>query len=98
MTKNGENQRKSKRDYLKTKVEFYVDADIICSETINISENGVQFETKHPIIVKMRMDTDGLIKESSAKLVWSKQSNGTTVYGLEYISEPKIKFIENYEL
>jgi len=93
MIKNGLNQRKSHRNSLKTKVEFYFDADVISSESINISENGIQFETQNPIIVKMRVDTDGIVKESSAKLVWSKQINGNTVYGLEYISEPKIKCI-----
>ena len=98
MIKTGANQRKSERNRIKTKVEFYVDADVISSETINMSKNGIQFETREPIIVKMRMDSDGIIKESSAKLIWSKQENGSTVYGLEYISEPKVKCINEYEL
>lgn len=84
------NQRKSLRNRIKTNVEFYIDADIIHSETINISKNGLQFETEKPMIVKMRFDSDGIKKESAAKLIWSKQENGNTIYGLEYISPPNI--------
>lgn len=91
--KHSENQRKCERNSLRTRVEFYVDADIINSESVNISKNGIQFVTEEPIIVKIRMDDDGFIKETSAKLVWSKQMDGNTVYGLEYISEPVIKYI-----
>ena len=91
-----ENQRKSQRSSFKTKVEFYVDADIIHSESVNVSENGIQFESDSPLIIKMRMNSGGVIKDVSAKLVWSRHKDGNSVYGLEYISEPQIRFIKNY--
>ena len=73
------------RKDLKTKVEFIVDGDIITAESVNISETGIRFATEKPIKIRMRFEKNGEIKEELAELVWAKQDEKETSYGLSFI-------------
>ena len=77
------------RKKLHTGVEFYVDADIIKADSIDLSETGIKFETNEPIKIRMRVDVgDGEYQENQAELVWAqKDEDGYTTYGLHFIPD-----------
>ena len=81
--------RRAERDPLKTKVEFYVDADIIEAVSLDVSKFGVRFGTEKPIRVRLRMVLGEQLLEREAQLVWAKKEaeSGMMVYGLEYIPD-----------
>jgi len=87
----GDNQdkRRAGRDPLKTKVEFYVDADIIEAVSLDVSKFGVRFGTERPIKVRLRMELGEQLLEREAQLVWATKEaeSGMMVYGLEYIPD-----------
>lgn len=81
--------RAAMRKKLYTEVEFYVDADIIKANSIDVSDTGIKFETDDPIKVRMRVDMgNGEFDEHEAELVWAqKDADGLTTYGLHYIPD-----------
>ena len=85
-------KRRAERASMRTKVEFYVDADIIEAISVDISKNGVRFITEKPIMVRMRMELGGQLLERQAQLVWAmkKPDSDETTYGLEYITESEL--------
>lgn len=86
---HSEQVRKAIRHSIKTNVEFFVDADILEAESIDISETGIRIETDHPIKVKMRIDMgDGRYEETDATLIWAEANHkkGMT-YGLSFDEE-----------
>ncbi len=78
-------ERIATRKEIKTKVEFIVDGDIISAESVNISTTGISFTTDNPIKIRMRFEEDGETKEELAELVWAKQDEKETSYGLSFI-------------
>ena len=68
-------------------VEFYVDADIIKADSIDVSKTGIKFKTDAPIKIRMRLETDeNTLEERVAELVWAqKESDGLTTYGLHFL-------------
>ena len=80
-------KRKAERDLLQSKVEFYVDADIIEAVSVDVSDIGVRFETEKPIMVRLRMEVGEQLLEREARLVWAvkKSDSDMMTYGLEYI-------------
>lgn len=86
---NNDKVRIAMRKKLHTEVEFYVDADIIKADSLDVSDTGIKFETDDPIKVRMRVDMEnGESEEHEAILVWAqKEDNGLTTYGLHYIPD-----------
>jgi hypothetical protein len=79
------NTRKNNRKICKEETQFYVNADIINAQTLDMSETGVRIETKDPIMVHMKIGNDADSEISFAKLVWAKrQDDGSVAYGLEF--------------
>jgi hypothetical protein len=83
---NDNDKRIARRVPIKTKVEFFVDADIIDAESVNISNTGIRFDTHEPIPIQMRLEKDGILYENRAHLVWaqSKNDSGMT-YGFQFV-------------
>ncbi|KPA11663.1 Type IV pilus assembly PilZ domain protein [Candidatus Magnetomorum sp. HK-1] len=94
--KTNSDKRIDSRIPIKTKVEFFVDADIIDAESVNISSSGIRFDTQIPIPIQMRLEKDGILYENRAHLVWaqSKDDAGMT-YGFQFVydEDPKAKNI-----
>lgn len=84
---NSSDKRYARRYKMETKVEFYVDADIIGAKSIDVSESGVRFRTDFPIKIRMRFEVDGEIKEREAQLVWADQSKDGMSYGFEFVPD-----------
>jgi len=81
--------RAAMRKKLHTEVEFYVDADIIKANSLDVSDTGIKFETDVPIKVRMRVDMgNNEFDEHEAELVWAqKEENGLTTYGLHFLPD-----------
>ncbi|MDM8543801.1 PilZ domain-containing protein [Desulfococcaceae bacterium HSG9] len=78
-------KRTEKRDKINASVDFFIDADITKAKAVDISDSGVCFETERPISMHIRMETDGLVLEHVAELVWCKRKkDGGMTYGLEF--------------
>lgn len=94
MNDDGYKVRNSKRVRIDKKVEFFVDADIITADSIDISETGIKFRTDFPIKVRMRLENEDKVgEERTAELVWAqKDANGQTVYGLHFIKDSDLSF------
>jgi len=88
--KKGCERRISPRRELESKIEFFVNADIIAAKSINVSETGLSFDTGEPLKIHLRMDIDGKICDREAKFVWaSRNSKSGITYGFEFIPDPK---------
>jgi hypothetical protein len=89
---NEDDKRIAKRLPIKTRVEFFVDADIIDAESVNISSSGIRFDTGNPIPIQMRLEKDGILYENRAHLVWaqSKKDGGMT-YGFQFVPKDEEK-------
>jgi len=88
--KKGRERRVSARRELESKIEFFVNADIIAAKSIDISETGLSSDTREPLKIHMRMDINGELYDREAQFVWAtKNSNGGISYGFEFISDPK---------
>lgn len=85
----GVDKRRVERDTLRTRVEFYVDADIVDAISVDVSKIGVRFDTDEPIKVRMRMEVAGRLIEREAELIWAVKNSesGRMTYGLEYIPD-----------
>ena len=86
----GREKRISERKELKTKIEFFVNADIIAARSLDMSETGLRFDTKEPIKIYMRMEINGESCDREARFVWATtNSDGGMTYGLEFITDPE---------
>ncbi|MBF0502884.1 MAG: PilZ domain-containing protein, partial [Candidatus Riflebacteria bacterium] len=69
--------------------EFYIDADILRTQTVDLSETGIRLQTERPIQVMMRIQVDNKELERNASLVWARRTkDGKMEYGLEFSSDP----------
>jgi len=85
---NDMDQRIAPRLPIKTRVEFFVDADIIDAESINISSTGIRFDTQDPIPIQMRLEKDGVLHENRAHLVWAQRKpDNTMTYGFQFVPQ-----------
>jgi hypothetical protein len=83
-----DDRRRSERFRLDAGVDFYVDADIVGAETLDVSVSGISFRSPEPLRVEMRLNIAGEREERSARLVRAKQeSDGSVIYGLDFIEE-----------
>ncbi len=83
-------RRVADRKEIQTKIEFFVNADIISAQSLDMSETGVRFDTKEPIKVHMRMKIDGKSCDREGQFVWAvTNSDGGMTYGLEFIADPE---------
>ena len=88
--KKGRERRVSTRRELESKIEFFVNADIIAAKSINISETGLNFDTGEPLKIHLRMDIDGELCDREVQFVWAAgNSNGGMTCGFEFIPGPK---------
>jgi len=86
----GHERRISRRKELQSKIEFFVNADIIAAQSLDMSETGLRFDTKEPIRIHLRMEIDGELCDREARFVWAvRNSDGGMTYGLEFISDPE---------
>jgi hypothetical protein len=85
---NDTDKRIAPRQPIQTRVEFFIDADIIDAESVNISSTGIRFDTQEAIPIQMRLEQDGVLHENRAHLVWaqSKQDGGMT-YGFQFVPQ-----------
>lgn len=88
---NGSDRRRSERYCLDAGVDFYIDADIVGAETVDVSQTGIAFRSPEALRVEMRINIDGEREERTAKLVRAEQNpDGSVVYGLEFADERDI--------
>ena len=81
--------RKYPRREIKGEVEFFIDADIVAAETIDISDGGLRITTKEPVKATLRVtEKSGKVAEYQAKLVWAKsESDENMSFGLKFVNE-----------
>ena len=82
-------RRIASRKKVETKVEFYVDADVIQAISIDVSKTGVRFETEQAVPIRLNMVLDGELYRRPAQLVWARRDDGKMNYGFEFIEAPE---------
>jgi len=88
-------RRRSERKPFVTKVDFYVDADLVTAKSLDISKSGIRLTTKEPIKTHLRIANSDHYIDSHAQLVWARRNeDGSMEYGFEYVKEleKKINF------
>ncbi|MBF0449540.1 MAG: PilZ domain-containing protein [Candidatus Magnetomorum sp.] len=84
---NGTDLRTASRIPIKTRVEFFIDADIIDAESVNMSNSGIRFDTQTPIPIQMRLEKGGILHENRAQLVWAQsKADGGMTYGFQFVT------------
>jgi len=80
--------RTAERHPYEANVEFMVDADIIKSKSIDISDKGIRLETEKAVSIYMKIKSKNEEKNYHAELVWARRKdNGRMEYGFEYIPD-----------
>jgi hypothetical protein len=80
--------RKNKRIEVKQVVEVMPDSEKKIALSFDVSTGGLQFKTKEPIRVWLRIGSDNTDFTREAQLVWAKRdADGSMRYGLEYIEK-----------
>ena len=81
-------KRVSRRKKLQAKIEFFVNADIIAAQSLDMSATGLRFDTKEPMKIHLRIEIDGELCDREAQFVWaSTNPDGGMTYGLEFIAD-----------
>jgi hypothetical protein len=84
------NKRRAERKTVQKQVEFFVDADIIQAESIDLSSSGIRMLTERPICIRMRVYHEGGgFDEQVAQLVWAAKDKNKTSYGFEFQPDPE---------
>lgn len=87
-----DNKRSAERAPVREQVEFFVDADIIQAESVDLSETGIRMDTSRPIAIRMRMyHKDGGFAEHVAQLVWAARKEDKMSYGFEFSQDPDLE-------
>jgi hypothetical protein len=85
-------QRRKDRTELITEVEFTIRKTLVKAFTVDISENGLKFETDEPLTISIRFKEDESPLYYEAKLIWAKTDDaGVTEYGFEYTDKVKLR-------
>jgi hypothetical protein len=83
-------KRTTDRAPVQKQVEFFVDADIIQAESVDLSQSGVRMNTDKPIAIRMRIyHPDGGFDEHVAQLVWATRKGEQMSYGFEFHPDPE---------
>lgn len=89
---DGSELRQCERFALDADIEFFVDADIVHAQSVDVSQTGLSFRTDTPMVILMRLEIEGQVEERRAKILWaSRQWDGSVRYGLEFIDDEKLK-------
>ena len=88
MDKQNESRRQYPRIEIQAQVEFFVDADIVSAETIDISDGGLRITTREPVKTTLRVtEPDGKVQEYQAEMVWAQRnSDEKMTFGLKFIN------------
>lgn len=89
MDKKEGSKRTAERVQVSRDIEFFVDADIIKAESVDLSKSGIRMVTSKPIQIRMRMYEQAGYEEYVAELVWATRSDGSMVYGFEFTEDPE---------
>ncbi|MGE4292874.1 MAG: PilZ domain-containing protein [Desulfovibrio sp.] len=85
-----ENKRNTERAAVQKQVEFFVDADIIRAESVDLSGSGIRMNTDRPITIRLRLyHADGGFDEHLAELVWAARKGEAMSYGFEFQPDPE---------
>ena len=89
MDEQNESRRQYTRVEIKAQVEFFVDADIVSADTIDISDGGLRITTREPLKTTLRVtENDGKIQEYLAEMVWARQDHDEKmIIGLKFIDD-----------
>ncbi|MBN2808230.1 MAG: PilZ domain-containing protein [Deltaproteobacteria bacterium] len=87
MDKKTESRRQFPRVGIKAQVEFFVDADIVTAETIDISDGGLRITTQVPVKATLRLtEKNGRISEYQAEMIWARRNpDEQMTFGLKFI-------------
>ncbi len=87
MDEQNQSRRQFPRVEIQAQVEFFVDADIVSAETIDISDGGLQITTHEPVKATLRVtENNGKIKEYQAEMIWARRSpEEKMTFGLKFI-------------
>ncbi|MEA1922907.1 MAG: PilZ domain-containing protein [Pseudomonadota bacterium] len=87
MDEQNESRRQHPRIEIQAQVEFFVDADIVSAETIDISEGGLQITTRESVKTTLRVtEPDGKVQEYQAEMVWARRNpDEKMTFGLKFI-------------
>lgn len=78
-------RRRAERSDLEASIKFSVDSDIMEGATVNVSDTGIQFKSKHPIRIIMRYEKDGKEVQRVGELCWARRENDESFsYGFAY--------------
>ena len=74
---------------IQAQVEFFVDADIVPAETIDISEGGLQITTLEPVQTTLRViEKSGKMMEYQAEMIWARRNpDEKMTFGLKFIDK-----------
>lgn len=77
-------KRNSERQAVKSDITVFIEGDVYLASMLDISENGIRFETNGPQEVRIQIREDGEMMEYDAQLVWARiNENGKMEYGLK---------------
>jgi PilZ domain len=84
-TGNKMERRKKGREAYSTDGEIYLESSVFKAKIIDCSENGVRFEMKKPLKVRVRFKVGEKRIDRIAKFVWTMdREDGDNIFGFKF--------------
>ena len=80
--------RQDKRQTVACPGQFYIDADVFDSSSVDLSEGGARLLLNKPVKIVLRLNMGTYEMERNAQLVWARKSrSGDMEYGLQFLDD-----------
>ncbi len=91
MDDQNQSRRQFPRIEIQAQVEFFVDADIVSAETLDISDGGLRITTHEPVKTTLKVtEKSGEVQEHQAEMIWAKRNpDDHMIFGLKFIDDEK---------
>lgn len=83
----GTDRRHSQRQRVHAKVEFIIEGtgELLTATSVDLSEEGIRFDSDHPLTLSLRYELDGETHLKVGRLVWAKRTDdGRMTYAMDF--------------
>ena len=86
----GQDKRRAPRMPIRAKIKFRPVAKVAEATSVDLSQAGIQFETKEPLRILMLLAVGKESEKHMARLIWARRKpDGSMAYGFEFDPEAK---------
>lgn len=93
-----DSQPRSKRNELKTSIQFIGDFGLVEAKGLDLSAGGIGFELEEDIPFDMEFEIKGELHQHRARMVWMQRlQDGRSRFGFQFITAPTSSLLWLYK-